>query len=140
VTAADPTNGAGLVKLDAMIDRIKRLPETMVKAAADDIAVFVRKQLAATIAAGESPDEDVWRRRKSDGSKALQNAMQAVQVGVADGPVVFAYLTGPEARHHRGWVRGGIKRQILPTELPAAWVPKIREILQQHFAAAAFNG
>jgi hypothetical protein len=140
MTTNDASNAMPLAKLDAMIERVRMLPERVIAEAAQDVAALVRRELAVTIGAGQTPTGEAWAARKSDGGRPLANALEAVRVGVTDGSVVFVFLTGPEARHHRGWVRGGIERQIIPTTLPPAWVPKIQAILAQRFQAAAADG
>jgi hypothetical protein len=134
------SNAEGLAQLNAMIARVRGLPVEVVEQSAKDIAKLVRAELAASISAGKAPDGAAWAQRKADGGKPLANAMNAIQIGVAEGPVVFAYLTGPEARHHRGWVRGGVKRPIIPTDLPPNWAPKIQAILARNFQRAAAGG
>lgn len=122
-------NGRAL--LDEHIRRIRQLPE-LVDRAAPDIAKAVERELQAQIRRGETPSGRSWKPR-ADGGAALFNAGKALTVR-AVGKVIVARLTGPEARHHLGAVRGGIRRQILPTRtIPADMADGIRETLAREF-------
>ncbi len=140
MSASPVSNAEALAKLDTMIERVRSLPKRTIEGAADDVAAFIKRELSASIAAGTTPTGEAWQPRKADGGKPLANALHALQVTVVEGSIVFVHLDGPEARHHRGWVRGGVQRQIIPTELPPQWVGKIRDILAQRFAAEANGG
>ncbi len=124
----------GFAELDAMIARIRKLPE-LAKSAAPDVARAVEAELHRTIAAGTTPDGKPWAP-KQDGGKPLGGAAEALTV-VAVGSTVLVHLRGPEARHHLGWAKGGTARPIIPVkDIPPAMVTAIKAVLAKHFSAA----
>ncbi len=121
----------GAAALDAHIARIRQLPG-LVKRAAPEVRDVLERELRLTIAAGRSPSGVAWKPR-ADGSQALQNAASALAVTVV-GTVVIARLTGVEVRHHLGAVKGGIRRQILPSGgIPAPVSKGIHVALTREF-------
>lgn len=101
----------GFVKLDMIIERLRRLD--VARDIAPDVAKALDAELRAQIAAGQAPDGTPWQKTKS-GKVPLTGAGKNLTV-TADGTRIVAQLTGPEARHHLGAVKGGIRRQILPS-------------------------
>jgi hypothetical protein len=125
---------SGLAELDAMIARIHKLPE-LAKNAAPDVARAVELELRRTIGAGTTPDGKPWPAKQS-GGKPLLNAAETLAV-VAVGSTVVVRLRGPEARHHLGWAKGGIVRQVIPVkDVPPAMAAAIKVVLAKHFNAA----
>ncbi|AKF06075.1 hypothetical protein DB32_003224 [Sandaracinus amylolyticus] len=94
-----------------MIERVRKLP-SLPREAAPKVARAVEGELRAQIARGQSPDGKPWQPTQ-DGRQPLRNAATALSVRVA-GNVIVATIEGVYARHHHGWVRGGVRRQILP--------------------------
>jgi hypothetical protein len=128
-----------MASIAAMAARLRALGPKVVEAALPDVAEALRNELGLSINSAQSADGVVWAVRKA-GGPALVNAITAVGVGVVDRMVVIR-ITGPEARHHRGRVKGGLARPILPTGgLPGSWTRAIKKILDRHFAEAANNG
>lgn len=124
-------NSAAFAQIDHWIDQLNRIEDAPRKAA-PLVARELGRVLQANIAAGRGPDGKPWPRRQ-DGKQALQNAAKNLTVR-AIGTVVEAKITGHVARHHRGWVRGGIARQILPTrEIPEAVKIAIQRVLAKYF-------
>lgn len=122
----------GHAAADAMRARLHELAQ-LPERAAGDVAAALEDELRAQIARGEGPDGKPWPLTQS-GRKALQNAASALRVRAA-GATVVATLTGPAALHHRGAVRGGRRRQILPSgKIPAPVVRAIRSVVDRHFA------
>lgn len=114
--------------LDLLIKRLNSLQDLPTRAA-PKIAAELKRQLESNIKAGVGPDGQAWQLRQ-DGQKALQEATKALFVS-STGSVIVAKLTGPEALHHKGAVKGKIRRQILPSkELPAPLVVAIKSILR----------
>jgi len=100
--------------------------------AAPDIADALRKELDATVGAGTDSYGAPWRLT-ADGERPLQHAADAIRIA-AVGDKVIVRLTGPEARHHRGWARGGIARPVIPTGLlPPKWSARVLEIMKELF-------
>jgi hypothetical protein len=130
-------NAAARAELEDWIERVESLGK-LAAGIAPEIAVELDRELRANIAAGRGPDGIAWPPTK-DGKPALRGAGKALTVR-AVGKVVLATLTGPEARHHLGAVRGGVRRQILPTTtLPAPMVAAIQRFWTQR-AAATMRG
>jgi hypothetical protein len=128
----------GIAELDAMIRRLRELPESLVKDAAPEIARVVEQEIKRTIAAGTTPEGEPWERTL-DGRKPLQHAASAVFVG-AVGTTIFVRLTGPEARHHLGQARGGKVRRVIPETIPPAMAAKMVDVIGERFAEAMRNG
>lgn len=118
-------------ELDDMIDKLRSLPE-LGKRAAPDVAVAVRESILETIRAGTDAEGKAWEPRKEDGGKPLVGAASAVKVA-ATGSRIFARVTGPEARHHLGRAKGGVRRGIIPTRLTPDLTERVRTVLERHF-------
>lgn len=98
--------------LDAHIARIRQLSNLAAKSA-PQVAKELDAELRSQIAAGKGPDGKAWKPTKA-GTPPLRNAHETLRVR-ALGTVILASLEGRHALHDRGWVRGGIRRQILPS-------------------------
>jgi hypothetical protein len=121
----------GLAELDAQIARLRELP-SLAREAAPDAAHAVERVIERQIQAATDPAGKAWEPTQ-DGRTPLRTADKALAV-VAIGPTVFARLKGHIARHHLGRARGGVQRQILPTQgLPSAMSTAIRGVLVEHF-------
>jgi hypothetical protein len=124
-------SGPNHAALDAHIARIRKLGE-LAKDSAPEVAVAVKGELGAQIAAGTDPDGKPWPPTQA-GTPALQNAAAALKVRSV-GDVVIAEITGHHALHHQGRVRGGVRRQILPTEgIPATVEKAIEKVVGDKF-------
>lgn len=129
---------SGDVALARMIEQLSKLPEALTEDAAPEIASELHATITRQIAAGTDPNGKPWEKTL-DGSRPLVNAAQALRV-TAVGSTVVARLTGAEALHHRGAVKGGKVRQILPSnEVPAPVADAIRVVLDRRFRKAT-NG
>lgn len=125
----------GFAKLDAMIGRLATLGPQTVRRAAPKVAKALERELVAQIGRGQGPDGKPWPRTK-DGRKPLQNAAGALTV-TAVGNTVVARLEGPEALHHKGAVRGRVRRPILPTsKLTGPAGAAVREVIAAELRAA----
>ena len=103
---------SGPEQLRTMIARLESVGE-LATSVAVDVADAVDREIKSSLARGTAPDGKPWKRTK-DGRRALQNAQKAVRVqGVADTVVVT--VDGHHARHHLGAVKGGTRRQVIPT-------------------------
>lgn len=105
-------NSKALGELSAAIAKLREL-ETLPGRVAPRIAKRVHEVLSKQIAEAKFPSGSAWPDTQ-DGRKALRNAAAALTVR-AMGNVIVARLSGPEARHSVGAVRGNVQRQILPT-------------------------
>jgi len=106
------SNDAAFAKLQKAIDafaELGRFPEELAAAAVEPL----RAQLTANIAANVAPSGKAWQPG-AQGQPVLLGAAKALSVS-SSGPTLTAKLTGPEARHNSGAVKGKIKRQILPS-------------------------
>lgn len=122
----------GLAALDEHIARIQQLPG-MVERMAPAVGKALEGELRQQIARGVGPDGKPWAPTK-EGKVPLQKAAKALRVR-AVGTTVLAVLEGPEALHHMGRARGGVRRPILPTTtIPDPVVKAIGEV-----ATAEFN-
>ena len=116
------SNDQAFKQLQGAIERLAELgalPAVVAAAAVDPL----RAQLTANIDAGVGPGGKAWPLT-ADGRKALRNAAAALTVS-SSGPTLIATLTGVEAKHNYGKVKGKIKRQILPTRGTIGGVAKI---------------
>jgi hypothetical protein len=115
-------NSAAFARLQEAIDGLASLDVL-----ADDVAAAAvdpfRAELLGNIAANRSPGKNDWQPSKS-GKPVLLGAGKALEVG-SSGPVLWARLTGPEARHHLGAVKGAVRRQILPGRGSLGGISKI---------------
>lgn len=124
----------GAEQIDRQVARLRALAK-LVPTAAPGVAVAVRDVVAGNIARGVGPDGVAWEPTE-EGKRPLRRAAKALEVR-AVGTVVVATLTGPEARHHLGAVRGGVRREILPTggSIPSPMVDEIERVLDKQFRA-----
>lgn len=106
-------NAAAMAEMQAMIDKIYALTDLGNKAA-PSVAKVVRRDIEGTIARGLTSEGNPWKRTQ-DGDRPLKNAAQALRVA-SIGSVIYARIVGVEARHHKGRVKGGQKRSILPVK------------------------
>jgi hypothetical protein len=122
-----------------MIRRVRGL-ERFPERAAPAIARALESELRRSIAAGAAPDGTAWKPTQ-DGRVPLRGAARALTVR-ATGAFVLARLTGVEARHHFGWVRGGLARPILPTTsvLPSAVARAVTRAAVEEFRRAMDGG
>jgi hypothetical protein len=119
-------------KLQDRINRLRTLPglvDRVVPGAARAVDQEIRKQIKS----GVGPDGKPWKLTE-DGRVPLRNAGAALTTAT-NGKVVVASLEGVESRHHLGAVRGGVKRQILPTQgkLPEPMSKAIAEVCDREF-------
>lgn len=121
----------GAAVLDSWIARLRELPK-FADRAAGEVAPVLEQELLANVANGVGPDGQAWPLTQ-DGRVALQGARRGLTVR-AVGSVVVARLEGIYARHHRGAVRGGVRRPILPSgKTPATIVRAVREVVTREF-------
>lgn len=118
--------------MQRQIDRLRALAR-LVPGGAPAVADAMRGVIVDNIASGVGPDGVPWAPTE-EGRVALRGAAKALDVRALD-TVVVATLTGVEARHHLGAVRGGEKREILPTgaSIPRPMVDAIGEALAAEF-------
>jgi hypothetical protein len=129
----------GGAELEAMIKRIREIPN-LARRAAPDAAKAVRGVLVEQIAEGTSPTGERWAPRKADGGRALANAGDALTVAPL-GTRIFCKLSGVEARHDSGRVKGGTIRKILPgSGIPPKMADAIGEVLDREFARVTKGG
>jgi hypothetical protein len=122
----------GFAALQAYIARVRSL-EHFAREAAPACAEELKDELDAQIARGEDPNGAKWPLRKDTGERTLKDAAKALAV-VAVGRTVFFRLRGPEARHHKGFARGGVIRRVLPVAgLPRGYALAIKRGLERRF-------
>lgn len=123
--------GSGSAELDAMIEKIRRIPQ-VAKRAAPDVAEVMRESILESVNAGTDFDGKKWEPRKADGGRPLVDAAAAVKVAPV-GTRIFARVAGPEARHHLGRAKGGTIRGVIPTRLTPRLAERVRAVLVRHF-------
>lgn len=124
-------NAQGRAELDKQITRLNELGNLRTRST-PMVAEAAKQETKKTIEQAVSPSGLAWRKTK-DGRTPLRNAAKNLSVKVI-GSVVLMTLTGPEARHHLGAVKGKIQRRIIPTgELPAPFVKAIKRVVTGEF-------
>lgn len=127
----DPANAVAMATLDAMIARVRSLPD-LGKRAAPEVAEMMRDELERTIGAGQSPDGTPLKLTL-EGATPLTGAAKMLGVG-AVGATIYVRMRGIEAAHHMGWVRGGNARQLIPVKvLPPRMAQMTYTILSRHY-------
>lgn len=116
-----------------MIDlaqRLRELPTKLVDQTAPEIARAIEAEIKRQVSQGVDPYGRPWPLTR-DGDRALRDAADAIRVTVLRDRVVVT-LTGVEALHDRGAVRGGVRRQILPdrAEIP----PRLAAVIEAAIA------
>jgi hypothetical protein len=128
-------NADGFAALDRMIAKTRAIPG-LVKEVAPEIARVVGVELKQNIDAGRAPDGTPWEPTK-EGGRPLVNASKHVTVR-AVGTVIVVRLTGAvEVKHHLGRVKGGVRRQIIPTRKTAGPILRLaKRLTLQRFREA----
>lgn len=120
--------------LQSMIDSVNKL-ETLVADSMPALSKAVRTEVERTIAAGTTAYGEQWEATKK-GERPLRKAAAAVVV-MSVNKTLYITLSGPEARHHLGRVKGGRKRGIIPERgLPSTMADSMRAVLQRAFDEA----
>lgn len=118
--------------LQEQIDRVRSLPDELGKSAAPLIAKEAKKIVEQDIAASRAPDGTPWPKTE-DGHEPLKNAANAVKVSAVDSTIVFE-VSGVEAKHHRGRVKGGKRRALIPARsIPQTLTLAIKRALSKTF-------
>lgn len=125
-------NSDAFNRLQEQIDRCRALPDELVTRAAPDIAKELEAEIRKNVAAAQGPDGTPWKPTES-GAAPLKNAAEHVTVR-ALGSVILAKVTGVEARHHKGQVKGGTRRPIIPVRsIPEPLTKAIKRVLGEKF-------
>jgi hypothetical protein len=126
-------NANGFAALDAQIAKIKelgKLPEQV----APKVAFAAKEELRKQVAAQRGPDGRPWPKSE-DGKPVLVNAGENVRA-TAVGSVVVLTVEDHYARHHMGFVKGGKRRPILPTnKIPDPMTRAITRVVTGEFLA-----
>lgn len=104
-------------QLASMIRRVDMLGG-MAERVAPRVGEALRREVDAAVAGQRSPGGSPWAPSKT-GGRVLERAAAKAQVSV-DGSRVAVSLDGPEALHNDGRARGGVRRQILPSQVPSS--------------------
>ena len=123
------------LKLSTIIDQIEDLPDALLRENIAKLAAVVRMELDRTLAASSTPEGHPWAPRKRGTRPVLVHARDSVIVrGI--GNQIFVQVYGHYARHHRGWVKGGTQRQMIPLKgerLPAPMLDAMRRVIESSF-------
>lgn len=126
------SNSAGFARLQEQIDRIRSLPVELVKRAGPEIAKEGLAEVTANVARAVGPDGTPWAKTQS-GDAPLRNAASHVTVKAEGTRIVFR-VSGVDAKHHRGRVKGGERRPIIPVKsIPQPLTIAIKRVLGKHF-------
>jgi hypothetical protein len=100
----------------------------------------MRTALLATVDAKQTPTGEPWAPRKVGTAPVLDGAGAAIKSGYIGRTVLFRLL-GVEARHHRGRIKGKVKRQIIPTgsTVPPTMAAAMAAVITRRFIEVA-NG
>jgi cytochrome P450 len=122
-----------MITVEEMQRRIQELPEALTRGSWQKLTAAAREELERTINAGKTPDGVPWAKRKRGTGAVLVNAAAALKVATIQN-VIWMRLTGPEARHHRGAVKGGVTREIILTHLTDTMATVIHDVLTKAFS------
>jgi hypothetical protein len=136
----DNDNTEGFESLGRMLETLRTLPRALTVEAAPEIADALREHVVKTIDAGTTPDGVPWKPTEK-GTQPLRDAARNV-FAFAIGSYVYIRVTGIEARHHLGTVKGRVKRQIIfeGTKLPPPLIAEIKRIMAKRYAAHMSDG
>ena len=108
---------SGDAQLDAMIARLRALPQAMRSEAMPELERVLVREVRSAVSAQRSPDGAAWKATK-DGRTPLRRAAEAI-TSARHGLTLALTLGTPEAYHHFGTAHVP-QRRILPTGgLPA---------------------
>jgi len=123
---------SGALEMADMIRTLQELSGFGLKSASKatrEVEVVTRRQVAR----GLGPDGKPWKPTQA-GTPPLKNAGAALTIKLK-GKCIIWTLTGVEARHHLGAVRGKVKRPIIPIDvLPGPVVEAITKSYNSEFA------
>lgn len=126
------STAANMRALDAFARRVDSLPGVLAEIA-EDGARIIRDEIATNIDRGVAPDGTRWPETE-DGHAPLVDAMKAVTVEASGATIKALVAAGSiEERHNAGRVRGGRKRQIIPTTLSSSARESIAASAQARF-------
>ncbi len=108
---------------------LRSLPEKLEKDSGEQIEKALVDFTKDHAGKGLDPNGKAWERTQ-DGEAPLRNAMQHIKSS-HDGKLAKLTLTGRYARHSRGEVTGGIKRQVLPTVITSDMAADIKRRLRE---------
>lgn len=106
------SNSNAMAALRARIVQIRTISAAIPRVATTAVGE-VRSIIAANVAAQRGPDGQPWPS-SVDGQPVLVGAMKHVDVR-AVGSTIVVTVDGTENRHHTGRVRGGKRRDIIPS-------------------------
>lgn len=132
------SNARGFAALDAMIAQLRSL-ETLPEDCAKEVAKEAKNEIAKQVSEQDGPDGRPWIASKS-GAPVLVNAASKIRSVAVESTVVLT-ITGVDARHHLGAVKGGRRRQILPTNsLPDNLTRAIAKVVKKEFLSKMKKG
>jgi hypothetical protein len=127
----------GAVSIDSIIAALEHLPVAVIDEAGPELSAALRKVLVEAIEAERAPSTGIpWAPRKHGTGPMLQGAPLVLGVAMV-GRTVWCRLTGVEARHSRGWVRGGAARPLMfEKTLPPAAIAALTAVINRRVEAA----
>jgi hypothetical protein len=102
--------------VDAKIRELTKLERELDRALKRELSKTLRAHVRGALRANRSPDGDPIARRQ-DGAAALERADRAIKVVVRGDRIEVRLTKRHLVLHHLGRARGGITRELLPTEI-----------------------
>lgn len=132
-------NESAHAQMRAIIQRLRTLPKELIAQSAPLIGEELKASIDGSVARGQAPDGTPWPL-KLDGERALVDAADDVTVDVV-GSVIVATLRGKYVLHHKGFARGGVRRQVIPTKkAPQAFINAAKKALSQRYVEIMTRG
>jgi hypothetical protein len=129
--------GEYTAKFDHLIKQLEGLSQEVIRGSEAELAAALRRVVEEAIAAQRAPTSGApWEPRVKGTAPMLQGAPLAMGFAML-GSTMWIRLTGVEARHHRGWVRGGTARELIfKDRLSPAAIDAISKVLERRFTEA----
>lgn len=105
-----------LATIDRKIQQLSNLERELDRELQRALSKALRAHVRRALRSNRTPDGDPIERRK-DGGRALEGAERDVQVVVRGNRIEVRLTKRHLVLHHLGRARGGVKRELLPTEI-----------------------
>lgn len=121
--------------LIAELDAVGQLDDQLMLDACAELRGVIETNIRAT----RDPWGNAWAPRKADGAPAIQGALAKLRVVPLGKTGILMSLSGWEAKHNYGWVRGPKetrKRQVLPRTkqgLPRKWIDALNRAVTKFY-------
>jgi hypothetical protein len=125
------------VSIDSVIAALEHLPAAVIDEAGPELSAALRKVLEDAIKTERAPSTGIpWAPRKVGTGPMLQGAPLVLGVAMV-GRTVWCRVKGVEARHSRGWVRGGTARPVMfEKTLPPEAIASLTAVINRRVQTA----